>query len=1082
MNRVIAWFANNTVAANLLMAVTLIAGAMSLFSVKQEVFPEFALDLVTVSVEYRGAAPEEVEEAVCVRIEEAIQGIDGVKKMTSNADENFGTVVVELELGADSARVLDDVKSRVDAIDTFPVETEKPVIREITNRRQVVDVAVWGDTDRRTLKRIAENVRDELTTVPGITLVELANAPPYEISIEVSERALRQYNLTFDEVANAVRRRSLDLPGGSIKTSGGEILLRATGQAEIGPEFERLVVLTRPDGSRVAVGDVATVVDGFAETDQFSRFDGKPAQQIGVFRTGDQSALEIVEKVRAYIDEASARLPEGVQLSVWQDSAKVLRDRRDLLLRNGAQGLVLVFVSLALFLRFRLAAWVSVGIPISFLGAAWLMPGLDVSVNLISLFAFIVVLGIVVDDAIVAGENIYSHQLRHGDGLRGAIEGAQEIATPVVFAVLTTIAAFFPMLNVPGTIGKVMRNIPVIVISCLVFSLLESLLILPAHLRHMSQRKAADRSTAWHRFQSLFADGLQAFVRRAYQPSLDFALRWRYVSIALGLATLIVTASFVRAGWIKFTFFPDVEADYVSVALTMPQGTPVETTGEALAQIERAAGRVRAEIVEDTGEDPFQHVITSVGAQPYKAVQNQNAGRVVGVDSSAHLGEVVIELVPAEVRSVSSTELVRRWRGYAGLIPDATEVSYSSSLFSAGDDVDIQLTGPDLDELVAVADTIKARVAEYPNAYQISDSFRTGKRQIELDIEPRAELLGLTLADLARQVRQAFYGEEAQRIVRGREDIRVMVRYPEADRRSLASLEDLRIRTPDGAEVPFSDVASVETGRGFASIRRVDRQRTVNVTADIDDNEGSTTTEILAQLEGEILPQLLADHPGVRYSFEGQSSEQRDTMGGLIRGFGFAMLLIFALLAVPLRSYIQPVIIMTAIPFGLVGAIWGHVLMGLNITIMSMFGVVALSGVVVNDSLVMVDFINRYRTRHDSILEAVRAAGAQRFRPILLTSLTTFAGLTPLMLEKSMQAKFLIPMAVALAFGVVFSTVISLMIVPCSYLIMTDVKRGGRAVTRRLFGIGMAPEEEQPILPEEAGEPGAGATAARSVG
>jgi multidrug efflux pump subunit AcrB len=1069
VNRAIEWFARNTVAANLLMVVILIAGGFATVNVKQEVFPEFSLDLITVTVEYLGAAPEEVEEAVCVRIEEAIQGIDGVKHITSSAEENFGTVVVELELGADSARVLDDVKSRVDAIDTFPAETEAPVVREITNRRQVVNVAIWGDTDRRSLKVLAERVRDDLTAIDGITVVELANAPPYEISIEVSEDALRRHGLTFDRVADAVRRSSLDLPGGSVKTEGGEILLRTVGQAELGPEFERLPLLTAPDGSRVLVGDVARVVDGFADTDQDNRFDGKPAMQLEVFRVGDQSALDIVSKVEAYVQEHQGAMPDGVTMSTWQDQAKVLRDRRDLLLRNGAQGLVLVFISLALFLRFRLAFWVSLGIPISFLGAAWLMPMMDVSVNLISLFAFIVVLGIVVDDAIVAGENMYAHQSRHGDGLRGAIEGAREIGVPVVFAVLTTIAAFYPMLNVPGTIGKVMRTIPLIVIACLLFSLIESLLILPAHLRHLKQEDATRRRRGpWHRFQGRFADGLQWFIRRAYRPSLDFALRWRYLTVAAGIATLALTASLWFGGWVKWTFFPDVEADVASVTLALPQGTPIETTAEALARIERGAEQARQEILEAYGEDPFVHVVASIGSQPFRATQRQNAGALVGAESATHLGEVLIEMTPGEDRRVSGDEVLRRWREATGPIPDATELSFSSSLFSAGEDVNVQLDGPDLDELVAVADKIKARLAEYPNAYEIADSFEPGKRQIELDIKPRAELLGLTLSDLARQVRQAFYGEEAQRIVRGREDIRVMVRFPERDRRSLEALETLRVRTPDGAEVPFSEVADVTLGRGFATIQRVDRQRVVNVTAAVDEERGATSSEILAQLESTVLPEVLADHPRVRFSFEGQSSEQRETMGGLVAGFAMAMVFIYALLAIPLRSYAQPLIIMTAIPFGLVGAIWGHVVMGLNLTIMSMFGVVALAGVVVNDSLVMVDFINRYRERSDSIVEAVRGAGTQRFRPILLTSLTTFLGLTPLMLEQSMQARFLIPMAVALAFGVVVSTVISLMIVPCSYLIMTDVKRLARGLSRKTIGVGKAREEEQPIHPDDA--------------
>ncbi len=562
MKGAIAWFANNSVAANVLMVVILIAGASSLMNMKQEVFPEVDLDLISVSMDYLGAAPEEVEEAVCVRIEEAIQGLDGIKKITSSAREGKGTVVAELALGADSSRVLDDIKSRVDAIDTFPEETEKPIIREVTNKRQVIDLAVWGEVDRKVLKVLAEGLRDDLAAMPGITIVELSNAPPYEISIEVPESSLRRHGLTFDEVAQAVRRSSVDLPGGSIKTDGGEILLRTSGEAEVARQFEELVLRTRRDGTRLQLGDVASVMDGFAETDQFSRFDGKPAIQLQVFRTGDQGALKIVTQVNEFIENNEGRLPEGVHLTTWQNQAKVLRDRLDLLIRNGIAGLILVFISLALFLRFRLAFWVSLGIPLSFLGAAWMMPWMGVSVNLISLFAFIVVLGIVVDDAIVAAENIYTQQQRHGDGLRGSVEGAQEISMPVIFAVLTTVAAFFPLMMADGIIGKIMRVIPLIVIPCLLFSLVESLFILPAHLRHM-EKNGERRRGPWLRFQSLFSGGLLWVAHHVYRPALDLGLRYRYVTLALGLAVLLLTASFVAGGWIKFTFFPDVEAEVI---------------------------------------------------------------------------------------------------------------------------------------------------------------------------------------------------------------------------------------------------------------------------------------------------------------------------------------------------------------------------------------------------------------------------------------------------------------------------------------------------------------------------------------
>ncbi|MGD8397175.1 MAG: efflux RND transporter permease subunit, partial [Candidatus Eiseniibacteriota bacterium] len=839
MRGTIAWFVRNPVAANLMMLLTLAGGLLTVTAVKQEVFPEFALDLITVSVEYRGAAPAEVEEGVCVRIEEAIQGLDGVKRVTSTAAEGVGTVAVELLLDADARKVLDDVKSRVDAIDTFPAETEKPVVREITNRRQVIDVAVWGDADEKSLRELAERVRDELAVLPEITLVEMANARPYEISIEVSEDALRRYGLTFDEIATAVRRGSLDLPGGSVKTRGGEVLLRTKGQAYHAREFEELVLISRPDGTQLRLGEVATVIDGFADTDQATRLDGKPAFLVEVFRVGDQDALGIADAVYRYIESAGERMPAGVHLSPWQDAARILRSRRDLLLRNGVGGIVLVFLALALFLRFRLAFWVVAGMFISFMGAIWMMPMLDVSVNMISLFAFILVLGIVVDDAIVAGENIYSHQHRHGDGVRGSVEGAQEIAVPVVFAVLTTVAAFVPLTMVAGTIGKVMRVIPLIVIPCLLWSLIESLWILPSHLshyRHKSQSAEGERGIrgTWRRFQYRFATLVKRFVDRFYSPVLELALRWRYTTLAIGVATLLVTGGLVLGGYVRWVFFPDVEADYVSAAVTMPPGTPAEVTSEAVAQLERGAAQVRRELERESGKDPFLRDISAIGEHPFSRAQSQNAGGYAARDVSSNLGEVTIELLPAERRKVGAKTVADRWREATGPIPDAIDLTFTASLFSPGDDVDVQLTGPDIDELRGVAERLKQRLAGLAGVYDISDSFRPGKEELELDILPQAELSGLTLADLGRQVRQAFYGEEAQRIQRGRDDVRVMVRYPQQARRSLGDLESMRVRTPDGREVPFSEVARVQSGRGYATIKRVDRRRAINVTADVD--------------------------------------------------------------------------------------------------------------------------------------------------------------------------------------------------------------------------------------------------------
>lgn len=1068
MKRAVDWFAQNTVAANLLMILILGGGIFMIPQIRMEVFPEFSADMINVSVVYRGAAPEEVEEAVNVRIEEAVQGLEGVKRVTSTASENRGTVSIEALNGTDIRQLLDDVKARVDAIDTFPEETEKPVITEVIPRRQVINIAVSGPANERTLKTIGEQVRDDISSIPGVTQVELSNARPYEISIEVSENDLRRLNLTFDEVARAVRTHSVDLPGGSIRTKGGEILLRTKGQALRGPEFEAIVLRTRPDGTHLTLGEVANIVDGFAETDQSASFDAEPTVLIQVYRVGDQNALDITDKVKAYIEEANPRMPEGIKLTVWADFSLVLQSRIDLMLRNGRAGFALVFIVLTLFLRLRLAFWVALGIPISFLGAVSMMPGIDASINLISLFGFIVVLGIVVDDAIIVGENIYRHYQMGKRGLRAAIDGTREVYVPVVFAILTSIAAFSPLLLVSGSIGKIMKLIPEIVILALIFSLIESLFILPAHLAHsnMDNESTSDHeswwrhniSNRWQRFQDFFAAGLLTFVDRFYRPTIELALRWRYASLAVGIATLFLTVGLVGGGWIKFTFFPKIDADNVVAMLTMPQGTPPEVTEAAIKRLESTALQLQDKLEEENSGQIFKHVLAAVGEQPFRAAQSQNGGGAGATFSAAHLGEVNIELVPAEERNISSTELAQMWRELNGPIPDAVELTFASSLFSSGEAINVQFSGPDYEELKVVSEKLKEKLAEYPGVFEITDSFRPGKQEVKLSLTREAEVLGITLLDLARQVRQAFFGEEAQRIQRGRDDIRVMVRYPESERKSLGNLEDMRIRTPDGKEVPFSVAAEAELGRGYASIKRTDRKKVINVTADVDNNIANAN-EILADVTATVLPQILADHPRIRFDLEGEQREQRETMGGLFSGFLIAALVIYILLAIPFKSYVQPLIVMTAIPFGIVGAIWGHAFLFMDLTIMSMFGVVALTGVVVNDSLVMVDFINQERAAGHDVQKAIREAGASRFRPILLTSVTTFAGLSPLLFEKSLQAQFLIPMATSLGFGVLFATFITLVLVPVLYNILEDILD----VSFRILGKErVAPHEELP--------------------
>ncbi|MEN8181655.1 MAG: efflux RND transporter permease subunit [Myxococcota bacterium] len=1056
MNRAIAWFAENHVAANLLMALLVLGGLFTVPGIRQEIFPEIDLPVVTIGIAYPGAAPREVEEAICVRVEEELQGLQGIKWVRSTASEGHGSVAVELLAGEDVRRRVDEIRMRVDGITTFPEDAEPPVIRQAEVRFQVLDVAISGDVDEWTLKRLGEQARDEILALPGITDVELVAARPYEISIEVSEEALWRYGIAFDDVARAVQRSSLDLPGGSLKTTAGEILLRTKSQAYDGTDFESLVLLSRPDGTRLTLGEVANVVDGFEETERVARFDGEPAVLLQVYRVGEQSALEISRSIAEYVAEAGQRLPAGVSYTVAQDDARMLRERLDTLLRNARGGFVLVLLVLALFLRLRLALWVTLGIPISFLGALWLLPPLGVSINLISLMAFIVVLGIVVDDAIIVGENTHTEQARGKGPLQGAIAGAQGIATPVIFGVLTTVAAFAPMLWIPGPMGRIARVVPLVVCVCLLFSLVESLFVLPAHLGHhgaLEQAPGTLVSAAWRRFQDRVADRLRRFTLESYRPTLERALEWRYLTAALGTTAMLLTLGVLGGGWLKLVFQPDIEGHVTVAYVTMPQGTPHEVTTAAVDQLaaaaEAVARDVEAEELVDDGRPVFAHVLTTVGQQPYRIKQATGPSAFANaMATGSHLGEVQLEVTPAKRRRVNVEELETRWREQTGQIVGAEELAFSSTLMSAGASLHLEISGPSLERLRGAAELLERRVALYPGVVDISDSFRSGRQELELEILPQAEALGLSARDLGRQVRQAFYGQEIQRVQRGRDDVRVMVRFPAQDRRSLGDLERMHIRTADGSAVPFSLVARGTLGEGFAKVQRVDQRRVVTVTAEIDSQTGNAN-EILADLRREALPELLALYPDVRVSFEGEQREQREFLASLGRGWLLALFVIFALLAVPLRSYTQPLIVMTAIPFGLIGAVWGHLIMGHDFSMFSLVGVVALSGVVVNDSLVLVDYVNRCRRAGADLREALVAAGTARFRAILLTSLTTFAGLTPLLLEKSVQAQMLIPMGISLGFGVIFATLITLLLVPASYLILEDVvalaRRRGRS-------------------------------------
>ena len=1059
MNSLIEWFAKNGVAANLLAIFIAVVGFVTIGTLRQEVFPEFSSDIIYVRVAYPGAAPEEIEEGISQKIEEAVYGLNDVKKVTSTSRENYSSLMIELNPGTDAARALDEIKTRIDAIDTFPEESEKPVIEEIIMRKQVINVAISGNASEATLRHYASDVRDRLMAIEGITQVEMANVRELEISIEVSENTLRQYGMSFDELAMAIRKSSVDLPGGSIKVNrGGEVLLRTKGQAKEVVDFEKIILRTLPDGTQLRLGQVANIIDGFEENDRESYFNGVPCALVKVFRVGDENAIKISEIVQQFTQNTAHLFPEGINLTTWQDDSVYLAGRRDLMIRNGLTGFCLVFMVLALFLRFRLAFWVSLGIPISFLGTFWLMPTLDVSISMISLFAFIVVLGIVVDDAILIGENIHAHHEQGTPGLKGAIAGAIEMAKPVTFAIATSIAAFAPLIFVSGNTGKIMKYIPLIVIPTLFFSLIESLFILPKHLSHLKKVEDIEGGKGfvgnWRRFQNRFVTRMDQFVMKIYKPSLRWCLEWRYLTMSIATAVFFITMGLVGGGHLKFTFFPPVEGDNIAAAVSMPLGTTSEETQLAVKKIQKAAYEVRDELDAQTPEgypSIVRHMLSSVGSQPFMTDQSRSGGSVASSIEGAHTGEVHIEASPSEERKFNAYDIARRWREKVGEMPEAENLQFTADIFQAGDAINIVLTGANFKELIDASEWLKIQLASFEGVIDISDSFREGKEEIQLQIKPEAESLGLTQIDLAKQVRSSFYGDEVQRIQRGRDDVRVMLRYPQNERRSLANLEKMRIRIPGGTEVPFNEVASVKFGRGYESIRRIDRRRAVNVTADVDSSKGNTN-EINKELQNKILLELRAAFPGVYWDFEGEQSEQAETIASMNYLYMIALIIIYGLLAIPFSSYIQPIIVMAAIPFGLIGAIWGHVVMGMDVTILSGFGVVALTGVVVNDSLVMVDYVNRKRSIGLKEMEAARQAGMSRFRPIILTSLTTFAGLTPLLLEKSLQAKFLVPMGISLGFGVIFATVITLILVPAMYLILEDIRSLLQKIRIILFG------------------------------
>jgi multidrug efflux pump subunit AcrB len=1056
----IAWMAKNGVAANVLMIVLIVGGLVTLAStIKQEVFPEVEMDVVSTLVSYPGASPAEVEQAVILAVEEAVRGVDGVKKVTSTAMEGSGTINVELLLGADKDRALNDVKSAIDRITSFPEDVERPTVSLISNRQQVISLVLYGDTDEATLRAVAENSRRQLLRDPRITYVELSGIRPLEISIEVPQAQLRKHGLTLDEIAARVRAASVELPGGGVKTEAGEVLLRTTERRDRGDEFGDIILKSRPDGSQVRVRDGADVKDGFREIDKEATYNGKRAVMINVFRVGNETPLTVSAAANEYVAKLRAELPEGLNAATWFDTAEMFEGRLDLLITNARIGLILVLMTLGLFLEGRLAFWVTLGIPISFCGALLLFPAVDVSINMISLFAFIITLGMVVDDAIVVGEAVYKLRSEGKGRLEAAIGGAKEVAQPVIFAILTSCFAFAPMLFVPGVMGKFFRVVPIVVIAVLMISLVESLLILPAHLAHpmpfwlrvvlapyLWVMRVIGKLDVPHR--------LQHHVAHTYVPILERALKWRYFTIAAGVAILLATAGYV-AGRIPFTFLPKVEGDLITAHLKMPVGTPVSETERVADQIAAVAQSIiDDQDAERDGPTISRGLYEEVGAMT--ALEASPDGPAA--TEASHYATVMAYLVEAGERDINTQQFVQEWRERLGEIPGIESLTYSYQVgVETGKPIDIQLIHDDVPTLEAAAERLADEIASYSGLRDIDSGVTKGKEQIDFRLTDAAQARGLTEFELARQVRAAFFGAEAVRQQRGRDEVRVYVRLPLQERQSLYNVEELVVRTPGGGEMPLSQAAVVQRGQAYTVIKRTDGRRNISVTADVA-SEDDNANEIVGQIRQRELAQLLADIPGLAYSLGGEQERQAETMGALGMGYVLALIVMFSTLAIVFRSYGQPLLVMSAIPFGMVGAVWGHVAMGwflwdsVSLSLMSMMGIIALSGVVVNDSLILIVAINRFREQGMGLWEAVVSGAARRFRPILLTSLTTFFGLAPMILETSVQARFLVPMAVSLGFGVLAATFIMLLIVPCSYIILEDLRRGASNVFARLRG------------------------------
>jgi multidrug efflux pump subunit AcrB len=1034
MKKVLAAFARNTVFANITLILIFLAGYIATANMIRETFPEFSLDMITISVPYPGADPEEVEEGISRKIEEAIEGLQGIKQYTTQSSEGLGTANIEVREDYEVDDVLERVRTKVNAISTFPVDAEKPVVSELLLKDVVTLLYLSGEMSERRLKEWSEQIKDEIQQLPDISQVETFGARDYEIGIEVSEERLRQYGLSFSDVADAVRRSSLNLAGGTIRTKEEEIRVRTMGRKYTGAELAAIVVLATPEGDVVTLDRLARIDDGFTEDPIAATINGDPAVLLIVYKTPEEDALMISKTLAAYVEGKKQQVPAGANIQILYDNTDMLRARIDLLLKNGMIGLCIVFLLLWSFLNIRLSFWSGMGIPISIAGALVILWAMGGTINMISLFGLIMVLGIVVDDAIVVGEAIYVHRKQGKPALQAAVDGVSEVGLPVIAAIITTIVAFLPLFYVGGIMGKFIRIMPAVVIACLVVSLVECLFLLPAHLSHLpdpnrSRERESPLVRKLSRVQQTTSRWMEAFVARVYMPFLSKALHWRYISLATALAVLMITVGLVQSGIIKFEVFPKLDGFVMTATAEFPSGTPPEVTQRAIKEIEAALIRLEKKTATRSGDPLVVDRLTLVG-------QTLSDMPRVG----PHVGAVQAILLDSELRGIHTEELMVQWENEIGILPGIKSLTFAGmEAGPPGDPIEVWLQGHDMDEILAAAGELMARLRKFDGVYQIRTDFSPGKNEMRLSLKPEARALGLTVEDLARQIYAGYYGDEALRLQRGRDDIRVKVRYTADERSRLSDLDQVRIRTRAGFEVPLMSVADVSFTPGYSTITRTDGMRRVAVSAGVDTNKANAN-EIFAELSANYFPDLKKRHPGLFVDLQGEQKKMRESFGSLFIGFPLAVLGIFVVIATMFRSYAQPFVILFTVPFGIIGAVLGHLLLGYDLSIMSIFGMVALTGVVVNDAIVLIERVNENFACGMPFFDAILKGGARRFRAIFLTTLSTVGGLAPLIMETDFQAKFLIPMALSIAAGVAFATILTLVLIPSLLAILNDLR------------------------------------------